>query len=91
MISFPCPHCGMKFQVKTHFAGRSSRCPTCKQPLIVPAPNQTVAVARGQIDGTPSSVARAKTDGESNRGKQSQSMDPSGPTSANEWQSPIIP
>ena len=34
---------------------------------------------------------RAKTDGESNRGKHSQSMDPSRPTSASEWQSPIIP
>ena len=38
-----------------------------------------------------SSSDRAKTDGESNRGKQSQSMDPSWPTRANEWQSPIIP
>ena len=39
----------------------------------------------------PSSSARANTDGESNRGKQSQSIDPSRPTSASEWQSPIIP
>jgi hypothetical protein len=39
----------------------------------------------------PSSSVRANTDGESNRGKQSQPTDPSRPTSASEWQSPIIP
>ena len=40
MISFSCSHCGMKFKVKDEFAGRSSKCPTCKQPLVVPAPGQ---------------------------------------------------
>ena len=37
MISFSCSHCGMKLKVKPEFAGRSSKCPTCKQPLVVPA------------------------------------------------------
>src|SRR5262249_51179635 len=45
------------------FAGRASRCPTCKQTLIVPAPVKTAAVAQGDIDGTPSSLARAGADG----------------------------
>ena len=33
--------CGMKFQVKTQYAGRATRCPTCKQALVVPAPDKT--------------------------------------------------
>jgi hypothetical protein len=39
-ISFSCPHCGMKFQVKTQFAGRPSHWPTCKQSLVVPQPSR---------------------------------------------------
>jgi hypothetical protein len=35
------------------------------------------------------SRSRPKTDGLSKRGKQSQSIEPSGPTSPIEWQSPI--
>jgi len=64
MISFSCSHCGMKLKVKSEFAGRSSRCPTCKQPLVVPAPDKTQAdVAAGQIDGSDSSLAKAGVDG----------------------------
>jgi serine/threonine protein kinase len=63
MISFFCPECGMKFQVKPEFAGRSSRCPTCKEPLVVPPPDKTESVAAGQIDGTDSSLAKAGVDG----------------------------
>ena len=59
MISFSCAHCGMKLKVKHEFAGRSSRCPTCKQPLVVPAPDQTEAVPAGEIDGTSSSLHQA--------------------------------
>jgi len=64
MISFTCSHCGMKLKVKPEFAGRSSKCPTCKQPLVVPAPDKTQAeVAAGQIDGTDSSLAKAGVEG----------------------------
>src|SRR5437868_13225261 len=63
MIAFSCSHCGMKLQVKPEFAGRTSRCPTCKQPLVVPAPSQTVAVAAGEIEGTSSSLVNAGVDG----------------------------
>src|SRR5690242_16037833 len=38
MIHFACLQCGLKFQVKDEFAGRSTVCPTCKQPLVVPTP-----------------------------------------------------
>jgi len=62
MISFSCPQCAMKFRVKPEFAGRSSRCPTCKQLLVVPQPVKTAVVAQGHIDGTPSSLDRAGTD-----------------------------
>jgi serine/threonine protein kinase/Leucine-rich repeat (LRR) protein len=62
MISFSCPQCGMKFQVKPEFAGRSSRCPSCKQMLVVPQPVKTAVLAQGHIDGTPSSLDRAGTD-----------------------------
>lgn len=64
MISFFCLNCGLKLQVKDEFAGRSSRCPTCKQPLVVPPPSQTQAdVVAGQIDGTDSSLTKAGIDG----------------------------
>jgi serine/threonine protein kinase len=62
MISFSCSQCGMKFKVKPEFAGRLSRCPTCKRSLVVPASDQT-AIAGGQIDGTDSSLAKAGVDG----------------------------
>jgi serine/threonine protein kinase len=56
MIAFACAHCGMKLQVKPEFAGRSSRCPTCKQPLVVPDPDQTTAyMPPERLDG-PASV-----------------------------------
>ena len=38
MIAFSCGNCGMKFQVKDEFAGRSTSCSTCKNPLVVPTP-----------------------------------------------------
>lgn len=63
MIAFSCSRCGMKLRVKPEFAGRSSRCPTCKQELVVPEPSQTQAnVAAGQVDGTDSSLAKAGVD-----------------------------
>ena len=63
MISFSCSHCGMKLKVKPEFAGRSSRCPTCKRPLVVPQPGQAVAIAEGEIDGTSSSLHQAGVEG----------------------------
>jgi len=64
MISFSCPQCGMKLKVKPEFAGRSSKCPTCKQPLLVPPPSMTQAeVGAGPIDGMDSSLAKAGVDG----------------------------
>src|SRR5262245_1558956 len=38
MIAFSCAQCGMKFEVKEEFAGRSTRCTMCKEPMTVPAP-----------------------------------------------------
>src|SRR5208283_4084803 len=64
MISFSCSQCGMKIKVKPEFAGRSSKCPTCKKPLVVPLQDKTQPeVAAGQIDGTDSSLAKAGVDG----------------------------
>ena len=63
MIRFSCFHCGLKIKVKPEFAGRFARCPTCKQPLVVPAPEATpAAVPVGQIDGPPSSLTNAGVD-----------------------------
>jgi serine/threonine protein kinase/DNA-directed RNA polymerase subunit RPC12/RpoP len=64
-IAFSCAKCGMKFSVKLEFAGRSTKCPTCKEPLVVPNSNLTIAYepSAGQIAGTPSSLARAGVDG----------------------------
>ncbi len=54
MIAFSCS-CGQKFKVKPEYAGRSAKCPTCKQPLTVPQP-ETAVLPAGPIDGPPSSL-----------------------------------
>jgi len=60
MIHFSCLHCGLKLKVRPELAGRFARCPTCKQPLVVPTPDAAPAqVPRGQIEGTSSSLGRA--------------------------------
>jgi serine/threonine protein kinase len=58
MIAFSCTRCTMRFQVKDEFAGRSIRCPTCKNPLTVPPPPATLALP-SHFDGPLSSLARA--------------------------------
>ena len=64
MIAFSCSQCGMKLTVQDQFAGRSSKCPTCKQPLVVPPPSATLAyVPPRQIDGEESSLAKAGIEG----------------------------
>jgi serine/threonine protein kinase len=64
MIAFACSQCGVKLNVKPEFAGRRAACPTCKQPLVVPAADQTQAyVATGQIEGTPSSLMQVGVEG----------------------------
>ena len=45
MIAFSCSKCGKQLGVKPEFAGRSTACPTCKQPLVVPIPVATPAGA----------------------------------------------
>src|ERR1700679_1409686 len=63
VIAFSCAHCGANLKVKPEFAGRPSKCPTCKQPLLVPMPSATVPfVAPQQIDGEESSLAKAGLD-----------------------------
>lgn len=61
MIAFSCPQCGMKFKVKTQFAGRASTCPTCKQRMQVPVSDKTIAPS-GDLDGSDSSLHKAGVD-----------------------------
>jgi len=59
MIAFVCSQCGKKFQVKLEFAGRSTRCPSCKQGMVVPdAPTETGAFPE-RIDGPRTGLADA--------------------------------
>jgi serine/threonine protein kinase len=44
----------MRFKVIDQFAGKSSRCPKCRQTVIVPRPEKSSSDA---IDGTPSSMS----------------------------------
>ena len=60
MIAFSCSHCGMKLKVKPEFAGRSSKCPTCKQPLVVPAPDKTAGRRRSRRRSTAPTAAWPK-------------------------------
>ncbi len=61
MIDFTCPDCGRQFRVKREFAGRSTACPTCKRPLVVPAPAEptvdlNTAPGVTQADSTPTAA-----------------------------------
>src|SRR5437016_2905673 len=56
MIAFSCSNCGMKFQLKDEFAGRTTRCPTCKLALIVPPP------AADKIASAPALVGKEAND-----------------------------
>ena len=42
-IAFSCEKCGMKFSVPLEFVGRKTICPSCKDPLVVPDPEQILA------------------------------------------------
>ncbi len=60
MIHFVCLQCGMKFKVKDEFAGRSTKCLTCKSPVQVPDPSKTIGyVPAENIDGSESSLDKA--------------------------------
>src|SRR5690349_12257716 len=60
MIHFACFQCGTKFKVKDEFAGRSTKCPTCKSPVQVPDPSKTAAyVPVESIEGSDSSLDQA--------------------------------
>src|SRR5688572_9927907 len=60
MIAFACLQCGMKFNVKDEFGGRSTTCPTCKQPLKVPEVSRTAAsIPVASLAGSMSSVEAA--------------------------------
>src|SRR5438105_13952948 len=60
MIHFPCLQCGLKFKVKDEYAGRSTKCPTCKSPVQVPDPSKTMAyVPADSIEGSESSLDKA--------------------------------
>ncbi len=64
MIHFFCGNCGLKFQVKPEFAGRKTRCLSCKEPLEVPQlPTIDQAAPVGQVEGAKSSLAQAGVDG----------------------------
>src|SRR4051812_39031901 len=59
MITFSCPKCGKQFTLKPEFAGRSTTCSSCKQSLVVPAPQQTTAPTPAVSD-TVAPAARVK-------------------------------
>jgi serine/threonine protein kinase len=60
MIAFSCRHCGMQFQVKPEFAGRTTRCSTCKHPLLVPQAATITFPAPSRLDDPLRSLACAE-------------------------------
>ncbi len=63
MIQFACSPCGMKFQVKDEFAGRSTACPRCHHRLVVPQPaNTPEKLGSGALEGPASCLGRAGID-----------------------------
>jgi len=39
MINFKCESCGKSFSVNDNLAGRDTKCPQCKQKIIIPSPH----------------------------------------------------
>ncbi len=39
-IEFPCKHCGRRFRVDGAFAGKTTRCKGCGQPITIPLPRE---------------------------------------------------
>jgi serine/threonine protein kinase len=62
MIAFACSHCSMKLKVRDEFGGRHSKCPSCKQPLVVPLPSVTVPPGPPQVIRAESSLVKAGID-----------------------------
>lgn len=60
MIPFTCEHCGTRFKVKDEYAGRTSRCPTCKQSIRVPVANTAAPIAKGHVAGLGSTLVQAQ-------------------------------
>ncbi len=50
MIDFSCDKCGKRFQLKPEFAGRTTTCTGCKQPLSVPLSTPVPLAPGSQID-----------------------------------------
>lgn len=49
MISFNCPHCGKRFAVSDHWAGKKAACKTCGNAMIIPeAPLQVLPAPGGE-------------------------------------------
>ena len=59
MIDFQCknPNCTKRFSVKEEFAGKPTKCPNCKTPLIVPQPNGTMAAQGTAMPASTGQVA----------------------------------
>src|SRR4051794_12270886 len=65
MIQFACGQCATKFRVKDEFAGKATKCPTCKRALNVPSVDMTQAFATpDRVEGTRSTVKEAGVDAE---------------------------
>src|SRR5690349_2458939 len=60
MIQLACAHCGMKLKVRDEHAGRSGRCPTCKNVLTVPSAVPGTVALQDYHPGTPSSLRQAE-------------------------------
>ncbi len=53
MIRFACARCGRKIKVEDGFSGRAGACPTCREPLVVPAVGETETVDTSGAAGGP--------------------------------------
>ena len=45
MIAFSCQKCGKQFHLKPEFAGRTTTCSGCKEPIVVPVSDSTETIA----------------------------------------------
>ncbi len=61
MIHFSCFQCGLKFKVKDEFAGKASKCPSCKSSVKV-LDRTVAAVPTDKVDGSASSLHQAGID-----------------------------
>lgn len=69
MVEFRCQKCGQKFRMSEIYAGKTGKCPKCKNIVVVPARPEAPAESAGMVRFTCSMCSQEIEEPETSRGK----------------------